>query len=206
MVSKEYCLIQVPNCPVPSTEMSRTEYRDVQVSTEMSSYRDVQVLRCLGFSQAWHRHLFLSMAWEDRLPMHKLSIFPWIETSACGEGCFVWNGNSVSKFHRKKFIHQCHLRPGIEIGKFKLVAQTRFFIKNVYMFKGILSTTIVFFSYPKLLSFSVLTFKKWRLNTELLANTLRNVFFFRFKKADHHYWKLINYALTWARPNLFLCQ
>ena len=27
--------------------------------------------------------------------------------------------------------------------------------------------------------------------------------FFIFKKADHHYWKLINYALTWARPNLF---
>ena len=39
---------------------------------------------------------------------------------------------------------------------------------------GILSTTIVFFSYPKLLSFSVLTFIKWRLSTELLANTLRN--------------------------------
>jgi hypothetical protein len=43
--------------------------------------------------------------------------------------------------------------------------------------KGILSTTIVIFSYPKLLSFSVLTFIKWRLNTELLANTLRNVVF-----------------------------
>ena len=28
--------------------------------------------------------------------------------------------------------------------------------------------------------------------------------FFRFKKADHRYWKLFNYALTWARPNLFL--
>jgi hypothetical protein len=28
--------------------------------------------------------------------------------------------------------------------------------------------------------------------------------FFRFKKADHRWWKLINYALTWARPNLFL--
>ena len=28
--------------------------------------------------------------------------------------------------------------------------------------------------------------------------------FFLFKKADHCYWKLINYALTWARPNLFL--
>jgi hypothetical protein len=25
-----------------------------------------------------------------------------------------------------------------------------------------------------------------------------------FKKADHRYWKLINHALTWERPNLFL--
>jgi hypothetical protein len=32
--------------------------------------------------------------------------------------------------------------------------------------KGILSTTNIIFSYPKLLSFSVLTFIKWRLNTE----------------------------------------
>ena len=43
--------------------------------------------------------------------------------------------------------------------------------------KGIWSTTIVIFSNPKLLSFCVLTFIKWRLNTELLANTLRNVVF-----------------------------
>jgi hypothetical protein len=28
--------------------------------------------------------------------------------------------------------------------------------------------------------------------------------FFRFKKVDHRYWKLINYALTWTRPNLFV--
>jgi hypothetical protein len=48
---------------------------------------------------------------------------------------------------------------------------------NHLMLKGILSTTIVIFSYQKLLSFSVLTFIKWRLNTELLANTLRNVVF-----------------------------
>jgi hypothetical protein len=41
--------------------------------------------------------------------------------------------------------------------------------------KGILSTSCVIFSYPKLLSISVLTFIKWRLNTELLMNTLRNV-------------------------------
>jgi hypothetical protein len=27
---------------------------------------------------------------------------------------------------------------------------------------------------------------------------------YQFKKADHRYWKLINYALTWARPDLFL--
>jgi hypothetical protein len=43
--------------------------------------------------------------------------------------------------------------------------------------KGIWSTTIVIFSNPKLLSFSVLTLIKWRLNTELLANTLLNVVF-----------------------------
>jgi hypothetical protein len=65
-----------------------------------------------------------------------------------------------------------------------------------------------FFSY-KLLSISVLTFIKWRLNTELFMNTLRNVVF-STKKADHRYRKLINYALIRARPtlfiNLFLCQ
>jgi hypothetical protein len=75
--------------------------------------------------------------------------------------------------------------------------------------KGILSTSCVIFSYPKLLSISVLIFIKWRLNTELLMNTLRNVVF-STKKADHRYRKLINYALTWARPTLFiylfLCQ
>jgi hypothetical protein len=65
-------------------------------------------------------------------------------------------------------------------------------------------TIFVICSYPTLLSFSVLTFMKWKLNIKILANTLRNVVFFRFKKADHRYWKLINYALTWARPNLFL--
>jgi hypothetical protein len=53
---------------------------------------------------------------------------------------------------------------------------------NHLMLKGILSTTIVIFSYQKLLSFSVLTFIKWRLNTELLANTLRNVVFSILKK------------------------
>ena len=72
-----------------------------------------------------------------------------------------------------------------------------------------MSTSCVVFSYPKLLSISVLTFIKWRLNTELLTNTLRNVVF-SFRKADHRYRKLINYALTWARSTLFiylfLCQ
>jgi hypothetical protein len=80
---------------------------------------------------------------------------------------------------------------------------------NELQLKGILSTSCVLFSYPKLLSISVLTSIKWRLNTELLMNTLRNVVF-STKKADHRYRKLINYALTWARPTLFiylfLCQ
>ena len=34
-------------------------------------------------------------------------------------------------------------------------------------------------------------------------NTYRNVVF-STKKADHRYRKLINYALTWARPTLFI--
>ena len=51
MVSTEYCLIQVPNCPVPRCpgQYRNVQYRDVQVSTEMSRYRVVQVPRCLGF-------------------------------------------------------------------------------------------------------------------------------------------------------------
>ena len=35
--------------------------------------------------------------------------------------------------------------------------------------KGILSTKIVIFSYPKLLSFSILTFIKWRLTPSYAA-------------------------------------
>ena len=48
---------------------------------------------------------------------------------------------------------------------------------RTWQIKGILSTSCVIFSYPKLLSISVLTFIKWRLNTELLMNTLRNIRF-----------------------------
>ena len=48
VVSKEYCLIQVPNCPVPRCP---GQYRNVQdrVPRCPSQYRDVQVPRCLGF-------------------------------------------------------------------------------------------------------------------------------------------------------------
>ena len=53
-----------------------------------------------------------------------------------------------------------------------ILANTKYHIpqKAVWirpMFKGIFSTKIVIISYSKLLSFSVLTFIKWRLNTEL---------------------------------------
>ena len=77
-------------------------------------------------------------------------------------------------------------------------------IKKLLFLKGTLSTSYIIFSYPKLLSISVLIFIKWRFNTELLTNTLRNVVF-SAKKADHRYRKLINYALTWARLfNIFI--
>jgi hypothetical protein len=66
-----------------------------------------------------------------------------------------------------------------------------------------LSITIVIFSYPKLLSFSVLSdLHKMKIKHRIIGEY--ETLFFRFKKADHRYWKLINYALTWARPNLFL--
>ena len=42
-------------------------------------------------------------------------------------------------------------------------------IKLYFWVKGILSTKIVIFSYPKLLSFSVLTFIKWRLTPSYAA-------------------------------------
>ena len=45
-----------------------------------------------------------------------------------------------------------------------------FHIQHLCFFKGILSTTIVIFSYPKLLSFSVLTLIKWRLTPSYAAN------------------------------------
>jgi hypothetical protein len=62
---------------------------------------------------------------------------------------------------------------GCSRGLFQLLPRN----STVLPLKGILSTTIVIFSYPKLLSFSVLTFIKWRLNTELLANRYETLFF-----------------------------
>jgi hypothetical protein len=44
-MSSTDCLIQVSNCPVPSTEMSRSIPKCPGPSTEMSRYRDVQVPR-----------------------------------------------------------------------------------------------------------------------------------------------------------------
>ena len=44
MVNKEYCFIQVPNCPVPSTEMSRSIPKCPGPSIEMSK----SVPRCPG--------------------------------------------------------------------------------------------------------------------------------------------------------------
>jgi hypothetical protein len=48
---------------------------------------------------------------------------------------------------------------------------TMIFITRMLL-KGILSTKIVIFSYPKLLSFSVLTFIKWRLTSSYAAKDM----------------------------------
>jgi hypothetical protein len=39
--------------------------------------------------------------------------------------------------------------------------------------KGILSTKIVIFSYPKLFSFSILTFIEWKINTRVMLQKIR---------------------------------
>ena len=48
-------------------------------------------------------------------------------------------------------------------------------------FKGILSTSCVIFSYPKLLSISVLTFIKWRLTPSYVAKDTKKTQNFRYQ-------------------------
>jgi hypothetical protein len=50
--------------------------------------------------------------------------------------------------------------------------------------KGILSTSCVIFSYPKLLSISVLTFIKWRLTPSYAA---KDTIFWQKKTQNYHY-------------------
>jgi hypothetical protein len=64
--------------------------------------------------------------------------------------------------------------------------------------KGILSTKIVIFSYPKLLSFSVLTFIKWRLTPSYAA---KNTIFWQKKTQNYRYQ---NYCPGWQYSNLFI--
>ena len=77
--------------------------------------------------------------------------------------------SNICLFRTQKLVS---MRFGLE--RFCCIIHTAYKKGLPSQLKGILSTTIVIFSYPKLLSFSV----------------------FRYKKAAHRYWKLINYALT----------
>ena len=86
---------------------------------------------------------------------------------------------NVASFSRLSILDWPSIFSNVYIFKISPLSKKYCFITTL---KGILSTTIVIFSYQKLLSFSVLTFIKWRLNTELLTNTLRNVVF-RYKKS-----------------------
>ena len=56
--------------------------------------------------------------------------------------------------------------------------------KIKHCLKGILSTKIVFFSYPKLLSFSVLSFIKWRLTPSYAA---KDTIFWQKKTQNYRY-------------------
>ena len=55
------------------------------------------------------------------------------------------------------------------VGIYILLTMEINMIKKQFTFKGILSTSCVIFSYPKLLSISVLTFIKWRLTLSYVA-------------------------------------
>ena len=73
----------------------------------------------------------------------------------------------------------CHIKPDFAglVGPLLKLCSTAHIIRQRWpqllrietVFKGILSTTSVIFSYPKLLSFSVLTFIKWRLTPSYAA-------------------------------------
>jgi hypothetical protein len=73
-----------------------------------------------------------------------------------------------------RWIHGFKIYKVIIFGKLQVITWdfkcSGIFVISIYMaFKGILSTKIVIFWYPKLLSFSVLTFIKWRLTPSYAA-------------------------------------
>ena len=85
--------------------------------------------------------------------------------------------NSITK----SYILNIKIRP--------LVTEYALMIKLVgtssaHSLKGILSTKIVIFSYPKLLSFSVLTFIKWRLT---LSYGAKDTIFWQKKTQNYRY-------------------
>jgi hypothetical protein len=71
-------------------------------------------------------------------------------------------------------------------------------LEKKILLKGILSTTIVIFSYPKLLSFSLLTFIKWRLTPSYAA---KDTIFLTEKTQNYHY---RNYCPDNKNSNLFM--
>ena len=100
----------------------------------------------------------------------------------------LYNGSNIMYMHVAKGL-DLTFRDSLNFLGMRLSKLSGYFHLNElykgyspHLFKGKLSTTIVILSYSKLLSFSVLTFIKWRLSTDLLANTLRNVVFFDLKK------------------------
>jgi hypothetical protein len=68
----------------------------------------------------------------------------------------------------------------------------------VELLKGILSTSCVIFSYPKLLSISVLTFIKWRLTPSYVAKDTKKIQNYRYQNycPDDNI-QIYSYGLKW---------
>jgi hypothetical protein len=67
---------------------------------------------------------------------------------------------------------------------------------NSLSFKAILSTTIVIFCMHKIIVVFHTDLHKMKIKHRIIGEYATKRCFFRYKKADHRYWKLINYSLT----------
>ena len=97
----------------------------------------------------------------------------WLTSSNCTWIIIGWSHTAISFFlwiRNRKWSPPQNIGPYIFPAKIQISKPIDVPYIHVYVwFKGILSTSCVIFSYPKLLSISVLTFIKWRLTPSYVA-------------------------------------